>query len=149
RVTDGARTPRRMRIVAMPIKPNTNTYEATIPRMSRRAADMAVSIAIRRQGRLWTFLKSHSGETLRLPRLWRALRLLLQRSSPCAESCAFPPQAGMCYTSPPKPMAALREPLLRARRIVIKVGTRVATEGDNAFSVDVIGTLVKHVAALK
>jgi glutamate 5-kinase len=46
-------------------------------------------------------------------------------------------------------MAAPRAPLLHARRIVIKVGTRVATEGDNAFSVDVIGTLVKQIAALK
>jgi glutamate 5-kinase len=46
-------------------------------------------------------------------------------------------------------MATTREPLLHARRIVIKVGTRVATEGDNAFSVDVIGTLVKQIAALK
>ena len=46
-------------------------------------------------------------------------------------------------------MAATREPLLHARRIVIKVGTRVATEGDNAFSVDVIGRLVKQIAALK
>ncbi|MGD0724563.1 MAG: glutamate 5-kinase [Spirochaetia bacterium] len=46
-------------------------------------------------------------------------------------------------------MAAMREPLLHARRIVIKVGTRVATEGDNAFSVEVIGTLVKQIAALK
>jgi len=46
-------------------------------------------------------------------------------------------------------MAPAREPLLHARRIVIKVGTRVATEGDNAFSVDVIGTLVKQIAGLK
>ena len=43
----------------------------------------------------------------------------------------------------------MREPLLHARRIVIKVGTRVATEGDNAFSVEVIGTLVRQIAALQ
>ena len=54
RVTDGARTLRRMRMVAIPIKPNTNTYEATIPRVSLRAADMGVSIPTRRRGRLWT-----------------------------------------------------------------------------------------------
>jgi glutamate 5-kinase len=46
-------------------------------------------------------------------------------------------------------MASIREPLLHARRIVIKVGTRVATEGDNAFSAEVIGALVRQVAALK
>jgi hypothetical protein len=55
RVTDGARTPRRMSIVATPIKLNTNTYEATIPRMSLRAVDMGVSIATRRRGRLRSF----------------------------------------------------------------------------------------------
>ena len=45
-------------------------------------------------------------------------------------------------------MAAAREAVQRARRIVIKVGTRVATEGDNAFSADVIGSLVRQVSAL-
>ena len=65
------------------------------------------------------------------------------------QSGAFPRPAGICYTSRPKPMATAREPLLHARRIVIKVGTRVATEGDNAFSVGVIGTLVRQIAALK
>jgi glutamate 5-kinase len=46
-------------------------------------------------------------------------------------------------------MEAVREPVTQAKRIVIKVGTRVATEGDNAFSADVIGALVRQVAALR
>jgi len=45
-------------------------------------------------------------------------------------------------------MAAARDAVQGARRIVIKVGTRVATEGDNAFSADVVGSLVRQVAAL-
>jgi glutamate 5-kinase len=44
-------------------------------------------------------------------------------------------------------MAAARDTVQRAKRIVIKVGTRVATEGDNSFSADVIGSLVRQVAA--
>jgi glutamate 5-kinase len=46
-------------------------------------------------------------------------------------------------------MADVREPLTHSRRIVIKVGTRVATEGDNAFSAGVIGSLVRQIASLK
>ncbi|MGA2975660.1 MAG: glutamate 5-kinase [Spirochaetia bacterium] len=46
-------------------------------------------------------------------------------------------------------MTVLRESLHNARRIVIKVGTRVATEGDNAFSEGVIGSLVRQIASLK
>jgi glutamate 5-kinase len=45
-------------------------------------------------------------------------------------------------------MTTARAQLAQARRIVIKVGTRVATEGDNAFSAGVIGSLVRQVAAL-
>jgi glutamate 5-kinase len=45
-------------------------------------------------------------------------------------------------------MTASREPVTHARRIVIKVGTRVATEGDNAFSAGVVGSLVRQVASL-
>lgn len=45
-------------------------------------------------------------------------------------------------------MAEARNAVHRAKRIVIKVGTRVATEGDNAFSADVIGSLVRQVSAL-
>ncbi len=41
-----------------------------------------------------------------------------------------------------------RESIRQARRIVIKVGTRVATEADNAFSSGVIGSLVRQIAAL-
>jgi len=44
-------------------------------------------------------------------------------------------------------MSAVREPIRQARRIVIKVGTRVATESDNAFSSGVIGSLVRQIAA--
>ena len=47
-----------------------------------------------------------------------------------------------------KAMKASREPVTHARRIVIKVGTRVATEGDNAFSTGVVGSLVRQVASL-
>ena len=46
-------------------------------------------------------------------------------------------------------MAAVRDLVTLSRRIVIKVGTRVATEGDNAFAVGVIGGLVRQIAALK
>jgi glutamate 5-kinase len=46
-------------------------------------------------------------------------------------------------------MTANRESIRNARRIVIKVGTRVATEGDNAFSSDVIGSLVRQVSSLR
>ena len=45
-------------------------------------------------------------------------------------------------------MTSAREQITHARRIVIKVGTRVATEGDNAFSTGVIGSLVRQVASL-
>jgi glutamate 5-kinase len=45
-------------------------------------------------------------------------------------------------------MAAIRDPVRSAKRIVIKVGTRVATEGNNAFSTGVVGGLVRQVAAL-
>ncbi len=45
-------------------------------------------------------------------------------------------------------MTATRESIRRARRIVIKVGTRVATEGDNAFSSGVIGSLVRQISSL-
>jgi glutamate 5-kinase len=45
-------------------------------------------------------------------------------------------------------MAAAREAVRAAKRIIIKVGTRVATEEDNAFSSDVIGSLVRQVASL-
>jgi glutamate 5-kinase len=41
-----------------------------------------------------------------------------------------------------------RDTLAHARRIVIKVGTRVATGDDNAFSSGVIGGLVRQVGAL-
>jgi glutamate 5-kinase len=53
----------------------------------------------------------------------------------------------VCYTARPTAMTAAREQITQARRIVIKVGTRVATEGDNAFSAGVIGSLVRQVAA--
>jgi glutamate 5-kinase len=46
-------------------------------------------------------------------------------------------------------MAHDREALSGAKRIVIKVGTRVATEGDNAFSLGVIRSLVEQVSALR
>ena len=45
-------------------------------------------------------------------------------------------------------MATARTRLQHARRIVIKVGTRVATGGDNSFSSGVIGSLVRQIAAL-
>ena len=45
-------------------------------------------------------------------------------------------------------MTVTRESVTQARRIVIKVGTRVATEGDNAFSAAVIGSLVRQIASL-
>jgi glutamate 5-kinase len=45
-------------------------------------------------------------------------------------------------------MTAARDSIRQARRIVIKVGTRVATEADNEFSSGVIGSLVRQVAAL-
>jgi len=44
-------------------------------------------------------------------------------------------------------MADNRSSLAQARRIVIKVGTRVATEEDNEFSSGVIGGLVRQIAA--
>jgi len=46
-------------------------------------------------------------------------------------------------------MTDIREPVTHSRRIVIKVGTRVATEGDNAFASGVIGSLVRQIASLK
>ena len=46
-------------------------------------------------------------------------------------------------------MTPSRDSLARAKRIVIKVGTRVATkEEDNAFSSGVMGSLVRQIAAL-
>ena len=45
-------------------------------------------------------------------------------------------------------MIATRESIPRARRIVIKVGTSVATGGDNAFSTNVMGSLVRQIASL-
>ena len=45
-------------------------------------------------------------------------------------------------------MAVTRESVTQARRIVIKVGTSVATEGDNAFSTAVMGALVRQIASL-
>ncbi|HUI71612.1 MAG TPA: glutamate 5-kinase [Spirochaetia bacterium] len=45
-------------------------------------------------------------------------------------------------------MAGTRESVTHARRIVIKVGTSVATGGDNAFSSGVMGSLVRQVASL-
>jgi glutamate 5-kinase len=46
-------------------------------------------------------------------------------------------------------MASVRDPIRQARRIVLKVGTRVATEGDNAFARGVIGPLVRQVSAAR
>ena len=43
---------------------------------------------------------------------------------------------------------AARDSIRQAQRIVIKVGTRVATEADNAFSSGVIGSLVRQISAL-
>ena len=45
-------------------------------------------------------------------------------------------------------MTAAREPITHARRIVIKVGTSVATAGDHAFAAGVIRPLVSQIAAL-
>jgi glutamate 5-kinase len=45
-------------------------------------------------------------------------------------------------------MAVTRESVTQARRIVIKVGTSVATEGDNEFSTGVMGALVRQIASL-
>jgi glutamate 5-kinase len=45
-------------------------------------------------------------------------------------------------------MTAIRESITHAHRIVIKVGTSVATGGDNAFSSDVMGSLVRQIASL-
>ncbi|MGO9410551.1 MAG: glutamate 5-kinase [Spirochaetia bacterium] len=45
-------------------------------------------------------------------------------------------------------MAGIRESITHARRIVIKVGTSVATGGDNAFSTSVMGSLVRQIASL-
>ena len=45
-------------------------------------------------------------------------------------------------------MAVTRESVTQARRIVIKVGTSVATEGDNEFSTAVMGALVRQIASL-
>lgn len=55
--------------------------------------------------------------------------------------------ARACYTA--APMASVRDPLRSARRIVLKVGTRVATRGDNAFARGVIGPFVRQVAAAR
>ncbi|HVO39165.1 MAG TPA: glutamate 5-kinase [Spirochaetia bacterium] len=45
-------------------------------------------------------------------------------------------------------MAQTRLPVQEARRIVIKVGTSVATEQDNSFSSGVMGSLVRQVVSL-
>ncbi|MGA2641640.1 MAG: glutamate 5-kinase [Spirochaetia bacterium] len=45
-------------------------------------------------------------------------------------------------------MTATRDSIRQARRIVIKVGTSVATEADNSFSSGVIGSLVRQISAL-
>jgi glutamate 5-kinase len=45
-------------------------------------------------------------------------------------------------------MTGTRESVTHARRIVIKVGTSVATGGDNAFSAGVMGSLVRQIAFL-
>jgi glutamate 5-kinase len=45
-------------------------------------------------------------------------------------------------------MADTRESVAQARRIVVKVGTSVATGGDNAFSSTVMGSLVRQIATL-
>ena len=45
-------------------------------------------------------------------------------------------------------MAQTRTPVEKARRIVIKVGTSVATGADNAFSSGVMGSLVRQVVSL-
>jgi glutamate 5-kinase len=46
-------------------------------------------------------------------------------------------------------MAPVRDPIRSARRIVLKVGTRVATESDNAFARGVIGPFVRQVCAAR
>ena len=46
-------------------------------------------------------------------------------------------------------MTQVREHVTHSRRIVIKVGTRVATEGDHAFAAGVIGSLVRQIASLQ
>ena len=43
-------------------------------------------------------------------------------------------------------MTEVREPVTHSRRIVIKVGTRVATEGDNAFAAGVISSALLSAA---
>ena len=45
-------------------------------------------------------------------------------------------------------MGSVRDRVKSAGRIVIKVGTRVATQGDNSFSSSVMGSLVRQIAAL-
>ncbi len=45
-------------------------------------------------------------------------------------------------------MTAARDSISHSRRIVIKVGTSVATGGDNAFSESVMGSLVRQVGSL-
>jgi glutamate 5-kinase len=57
------------------------------------------------------------------------------------------PVTPACYTR--FPMASVREPVRRARRIVLKVGTRVATGDDNSFARSVIGPFVRQVAAAR
>jgi glutamate 5-kinase len=44
-------------------------------------------------------------------------------------------------------MTDVREPVKKAKRIVIKVGTRVATTESNTFSTGVMGSLVRQIAA--
>jgi glutamate 5-kinase len=45
-------------------------------------------------------------------------------------------------------MESVRDRVKKAGRIVIKVGTRVATQGDNSFSSGVMGSLVRQIAGL-
>jgi glutamate 5-kinase len=66
-------------------------------------------------------------------------------------SYAWQPARPLCYSGPlraGKPVAAIRDSVRNSKRIVIKVGTRVATEGNNAFSTGVVGALVRQVAGL-
>lgn len=46
-------------------------------------------------------------------------------------------------------MASIRDGVREARRIVLKVGTRVATEGDNTFARRIIGPLVRQIASAR
>ncbi len=76
------------------------------------------------------------------PALGRGSTPALCRGVPARYSLCPP----SCYILPRK-MATIREQIKGAKRIVIKVGTRVVTEGDNAFSAGVMGSLVRQVCA--